>query len=99
MSFDLEPRKSAAFLTASVFDGQSWHEHPTFLDLTGGAVHRSSSIPASGSTVSSSDSPTSRWLAMQRSPPPSTSTGRWEWAGVLRIEGVMLTASGRAARW
>lgn len=41
MSFTLEPRPSAALLTASVFDGQSWQEHPTYLDLTGGAVDTS----------------------------------------------------------
>jgi len=41
ISFTLEPRQSAAFLTASVFDGQSWQEHPTFLDLTGGTLETS----------------------------------------------------------
>jgi hypothetical protein len=41
MSFTLEPRPGAALLTASVFDGQRWQEHPTTLDLTGGAVDAS----------------------------------------------------------
>lgn len=41
MSFALEQRPSAALLTASIFDGQSWQEHPTYLDLTGGAVETS----------------------------------------------------------
>ena len=41
ISFALEPRQNAAFLTASVFDGQGWQEHPTFLDLTGGTVETS----------------------------------------------------------
>lgn len=41
ISFTLEPRQSAAFLTASVFDGQGWQKHPTFLDLTGGTLETS----------------------------------------------------------
>lgn len=172
MSFSLEPRPSAAFLTASVFDGQSWQEHPTFLDLTGGTVETSIELDslwldrlelqfadvslAAGDQggfgltdiLVSLDAPHpcdgERWaegddrvdaevaVALRLDWSLVTRDGTivplgtqslassvdvtlrrgaygdevgisminpgvmWEWAGVLRIEGVMLTASGRA---
>jgi hypothetical protein len=46
ISFALEPQPSAAFVTASVFDGESWQAHPTFLDLAAGTAQTSSEVEA-----------------------------------------------------
>ncbi len=170
ISFAFEPRASAAFVTASVFDGDSWQAHPTSLDLTAGTAQTSSDLEAglwldrlelrfadvSLGEFGLSDLQVSvsaphpcdaeRWvdaddrveaeltvafdldwslvtregtivpletqslaasdldLTIRRDPDgdeiglslvnPET---MWEWAGLLRIEGVMLSAGGRAS--
>jgi hypothetical protein len=46
ISFAFEPQASAAFVTASVFDGERWQAHPTFLDLAAGTARTSSELEA-----------------------------------------------------